>query len=355
MEDVMDNLGNLILDLINAEGAPANETDCTIEFVRLDQVVTGRSDHLEFPPRHRFTLPAFPQAQNLHCRITPSLYRMLQSEFFTLDDGETKTESAIVLRDPARWRPDFEPWTSLPPAFDGLKSILADRLLKLKHGPDVGVITPAVYDGMSSTALVLAKMALLNLFVVLSTQNDPVSSQPWFDFIKQILVIDQERFVAVVDEGLFRSIDRILTNLSDFKAEGFFPGDSSLHTDNIPSAFQLTAPMISVKCAYEQGNVQFTMARVTSAEGDAVLLDCDMDEHNNVIEHLSDVFKHVFTGGTNPIDIHEYIVHHQAGVDLGYYAGNLSRRAARLLHSSGGRRFDRRRGMDQGTRLHYAE
>ncbi len=314
----MDDMGNLVLDLINAEGAPANEPDCTIEFVRLDQVVIGRSNHLEFPPQHKFTLPAFPQAQNLHCRITPSLYRMLQSEFFTLDDGETKMESAIVLRDPARWRPDFEPWNSLPAALDGLKGILNGRLLKLKHGPDVGVITPGVYDAINSTPAVLAKMALLNLFVVLSTQNDPVSTLPWFNFVKQILVIDQERFVAVADEGLFESVDKILTNLSDFKKQGFFPGDASLHTDNIPSAFQLTAPMISVKCAYEQGNTQFTMARVTSVEGDAVLLDCDMDEHSNVIEHLSDLFTHVFTGGTNPIDIHEYIVHHQAGVDLGY-------------------------------------
>jgi len=318
MEALMDNMGNLVLNLINAEGTAANEPDCTIEFTRLDQVVIARSSHVEFPPGHRFTLPAFPQAQNLHCTITPSLYRMVQSEFFTLTDGEEKNESAIVLRDPAQWRADFEQWNALPQPFDTLKAILADRLLKLKHGPDVGVITPAVYDGMTSTALVLAKMALLNLFVVLSAQNDPISTQPWFTFVKQILVIDQERFVAVVDEALFATIDQIRTHLDDFKRQGFFPGDALLHTDNIPSEYQLTAPMISVKCAYEQGNLQFTMARVKNAQGDSVLLDCDMDEHNNVIEHLSDVFKHIFSGGTNPIDIHEYIVHHQPGEDLGY-------------------------------------
>ena len=314
----MDNMGNLVLDLINAEGGPAKEPNCTIEFLRLDQVTIARANHVEFPPKHRFTLPAFPQAQNLRCMITPSLYRIVQSEFFTLTDGQEKDESAIVLRDPAQWRPDFGKWNSLSPQFDTLKAVLANRLLKLKHGPDVGVITPAVYDGMSSPALVLAKMALLNLFGVLSAQNDPVSTQPWLSLIKQILVIDQERFIAIVDEALFISINKICTNLNDFKREKFFPGDTSLHTDNIPSEYQLTAPMISVKCAYEQGNVQFTMARVRNAQGDAVLLDCDMDEHSNVIEHLSDVFTHIFTGGTNPIDIHEYIVHHQNGVDLGY-------------------------------------
>jgi hypothetical protein len=320
----MGNVGHFVLDLINAEGTTAREPSCTVHFVRLDQVTISRSDHLEFPPKHRFTLPAFPQAQNLHCVITPSLHRMVQSGFFTLKDGEEKTESAIVFRDPSRWRPDFAKWNALPAQFDALKALLADRLLKLKHGPDVGVITPAVYDAMSSPALVLAKMALLNLFVVLTGQNDPVSSKPWLSFVKQILVIDQERFVALVDETLFASLEQISGHLDDFKRHGFFAGDAALHTDNIPSEYQLTAPMISVKRAYEQGNVQFTMAQVKNAQGDAVLLDCDMDEHNNIIEHASDVFTHIFTGGTNPVDIHEYIVHHQPGVDLGYTLRPLS-------------------------------
>jgi hypothetical protein len=327
VEAFMGNVGRFVLDLINAEGTTAREPNCTVEFVRLDQVTIARSQHLEFPPKHKFTLPAFPQAQNLHCVITPSLYRMVQSGFFTLKDGEEKTESAIVLRDPSQWRPDFAKWNALSAQFEPLKVLLDGRLLKLRHGPDVGVITPAVYDAMSSPALLLAKMALLNLFVVLSGQNDPVSGKPWLSFVKQILVIDQERFVALVDETLFASIDKISRHLSDFKKQGFFAGDSALHTDNIPSEYEITAPMISVKRAYNPGNVQFTMARVKNAQGDAVLLDCDMDEHSNIIEHTSDVFKHIFTGGTNPVDIHEYIVHQQPGVDLGYTLRSPSERA----------------------------
>jgi hypothetical protein len=31
-----------------------------------------------------------------------------------------------------------------------------------------------------------------------------------------------------------------------------------------------------------------------------------------------DFFKHQFTGGTHPIDIHEYIARHDPNVDLGY-------------------------------------
>ena len=76
--------------------------------------------------------------------------------------------------------------------------------------------------------------------------------------------------------------------------------------------------MISVKRAYEQGNLQFTMAKARNAQGGCFLLDCDMDENSNLFLHTTDLFKHLFTGGTNPIDIHEYIVHSQKGVDLGY-------------------------------------
>lgn len=324
----MDNIGNLVLDLTNAEGKPAEEPDCRVEFVRLDQVTIALANHLQFPPRHRFTLPAFPQAQNLHCVITPSLYRLVQSNFFTLADGKEIEQTASVMRDPGQWQPRFAGWNSLSSQFVPLKATLQGNFLKLKHGPDVGVITPAVYDGMSSPALLLAKMALLNLFVVLNTQQDPVSTQPWFNFVKQILVIDQERFVAIVSPDLFESIDHIVNNMGEFRNQGFFPGDVSLHLDNIPSEFQLTAPMVSVKRAYEEGNVQFTMGKARNQQGNCVLLDCDMDENSNLFRHATDFFKHLFTGGTNPIDIHEYILHRQKGVDLGY---ELLPRSERLV------------------------
>jgi hypothetical protein len=74
--------------------------------------------------------------------------------------------------------------------------------------------------------------------------------------------------------------------------------------------------MISVKRTYEQGNVQFTLGKANNQQGDCVLLDCDIDENSNLFVHATDFFKHLFTGGTNPID--EYIVPQQKGVDLGY-------------------------------------
>ena len=82
------------------------------------------------------------------------------------------------MRDPSQWQRNSRVGISLTDAFDVLKAALQGNFLKLKHGPDVGVITPSVYGGMSSPALLLAKMALLSLFVVLSTQLDPVTTRP---------------------------------------------------------------------------------------------------------------------------------------------------------------------------------
>ena len=324
----MGNIGSVALDLVTAEGAPANEANCTIECFRLDGVSILRKDHLPFPPRRAFPLPAFPQMQNLHLTITPSLYKMVQSEFFTLKDGESKQETCPVQRDPGEWQPKFTQWNALTGQFDKLKATINQKLVRLIDGTEIGVMGPEVYDAMPNR-LLLPKMALLNLFVVLSAQSDPVSAQPWFNMVKQILVLDQERFVAVVDSNLMESVDHILNNMEQFKKLGFFAGDTSLHEQNIPKEFTVTADMISIKKVYAEGNVQWTMAKVQDAAGNkSILLDCDMDEHHNVIEHISDLFKHLFTGGTHPIDIHEYVVSVQKGVDLGY--GLLPKGAAAL-------------------------
>src|SRR6059058_2453644 len=91
-----------------------------------------------------------------------------------------------------------------------------------------------------------------------------------------------------------------------------------MHYDNIPQRYVLTSSLISVKIRYEQGNLQLTLGQATCDGKKVVLLDCDMDEHSNVIEHAGDLFLHVFSGGTHPIDMHEYIVHNDTEVNLGY-------------------------------------
>ena len=94
----MENMAPFVLGLVTAEGTPAGDPNCRVEFLRLDGVCILRADRLEFPPKHAFNLPAFPQARNLHCTLTPSLYRIVQSEFFTLTDSQRMEKDALVLR-----------------------------------------------------------------------------------------------------------------------------------------------------------------------------------------------------------------------------------------------------------------
>jgi len=87
--------------------------------------------------------------------------------------------------------------------------------MRLIDGTDIGVLGPGLYDALAN-GLLLPKICLLNLFAVLSKQNDPISGQPWFSMVKKILVIDQERLVAVVDSNLFESVDHILNDMNNF-------------------------------------------------------------------------------------------------------------------------------------------
>ncbi len=314
--------GFFTLKLLNVERQDAGDDHVRVQFLRTDGTTVLAVRDLQFPPNHRFTVPAFPRERNLQCAITPSLYDYLNSGFFTLTDKEEKEVTGIGIRLPDAWSPKFTTWDSLAAArFSPLTTILGISSVKLKHGPDLGRLTDAAYDALTGDPATLAKMCLLNLFSVLSDTNDPTTARAWFSFVKQMKVLDQERFVAIVDDALWDVVRTIHDTPSKFA--GFFPADSGLHLDNIPSEYQLAAPMLSVKVIYEQGNVQFTVARVKNAGGNQLtLLDCDMDEHSNVLLHIFDFFTHQVTGGTHPVEIHEYIVNHclNAGqtIDLGY-------------------------------------
>jgi len=317
----MPDTGFFDLDPITADGSPAEDPDVSVLFLRTDGNGVLAARNLEFPPRHRFSLPSFPLGSNLRCQVTSSLYKFIQSEFFTLKENEIHTSKIMLIRDPGKWLPQFALWKSLSDnRFLPLKTVLERSVVKTKHSPDVGKFTDEGFDNPpAGTQVMMAKMALLNLYAVLTDTKEPVNkTAPWFSFVQQILVIDRERFIALVDPQLWDIINTIKNDIGSF--DTFFPGETGLHLDNIPSGYTVQGEMISVKSHYEQGNLQFTMANVVNGQNQkSVLLDCDMDEHSNVILHLGDVFfRHPFTGGTDPVDIHEFIVFHDRGVNLGY-------------------------------------
>ena len=77
--------------------------------------------------------------------------------------------------------------------------------------------------------------------------------------------------------------------------------------------------MFSIKSREDIGNVQLTMAPGRDQAGNEILmLDADIDENGKLLLHLADLFKHKFSGGTHPFDIHEYLALAHRGRPLGY-------------------------------------
>jgi hypothetical protein len=243
----------------------------------------------------------------------------------------SKLHEVKVARLPTRWIPQFTPLDALPAArFDPFKKILAvSTNVDLKQGQPVGDLGKN-YDAISGNEQILAKSALLNLFAVLIDEQDPIDLVPWFSYVRKIVRIDQERFIAEVDPAVFENVETILSKLNTtYKGQGYFTESAALHTQNIPPQYDiehnLMRPMITVKKIYEQGNVQLTLSVLSTPHGVVHLLDCDMDEHANIVEHGFDLVKHLINGGTSPVAMHEYIVEDSAQqadglatVDLGY-------------------------------------
>jgi hypothetical protein len=255
--------------------------------------------------------------------------------FFFMPRGNANpSHEFLVSRLPDKWSPVFTKLSELPsPQFDPFKKVVSlSTEVDLKKGPAVGDLN-SKYDALAGTPQILAKTALLNLFAVLSDEIDPIAGTPWFSYVRKFVRLDQERFLAEVDPGLFENVQTIINELaSKYRAQGFFtepPADLPLHIPNIPTAYQSDknlVQIITLKNDYEQGNVQLTVSFLRGNGGPVYLLDCDMDEHRNILLHSFDIVNHMVTGGTNPISMHEYIVGHSAQsapdkiakIDLGY-------------------------------------
>lgn len=308
------------LSLVNAEGKGAFDPNCRVAFLDTQQNAVGGAPHVSFPGTRRFSLPAWPASGAVYCDITPSLYGTVKSKFFTPYADKPQNQEVTVLRDPDKWLPIFQSLSQLPTRrFQPFLDVLTNSLnADVKHGRTLGNLSLA-FDQLQGTQETLAKMALLNLFAVTQDTATPDdTSKTWFSFVKQIVRIDRERFVAEVDSALYTVVSDILSNLSKYASKGYFTESASMHYDNIPPRYVLASSLITIKIRYEQGNLQLTLGRATVEGNEVVLLDCDMDEHSNVIQHAGDLFLHVFSGGTHPIDMHEYIVHEDPNVDLGY-------------------------------------
>jgi hypothetical protein len=318
----MGNEGTLELTLLGVDTQPASDPSTLVSFLRsTDQQEIERAKR-SFPPERRFTLPAFPQERAIMCHITPERYRLRDVGIFTLTDGETIRRGPTVFRIPDRWRAAFVKWADLPDALRALRNSLDVSLsVRVKGGKLLGQFVRGAFDDVdpADRLTVNAKACLLNLFAKLNTVKEPVfGRKSWFGFVNEILEIGRERMIALVDETMLARVEEIRENVDRFEFYKRTPvGD---HANNIPAGLTFAkSRMVSIKTQEEHGNLQLTLTPATDSDGSPVtVLDADIDENGKLMAHLADLFKHRFTGGTHPFDIHEYLVLEDQSRPLGY-------------------------------------
>ena len=318
----MSDIGLLNLKLHNLRDEAMEDPETRIEVFRLDGI---QSKILEFR-KQSFPLAGpleLPRSQRLVCNVMPRRFRFCKTGIFTLMDGNPLDLPIRMMRDPKRWQASFTTWNQLPSGFDDLKHVLGQGPHKLMDGPNLGLYTEDRYNLVGDQVTALAKAALLNIFVKLMETKEPVGDQhPWFSFIRRILVIDRERFYAVVDPEMMEIVKRIRERIQDF--DEYEKADHSRHVKKLRkhlSGFNLRQnEMLSVKTDERHANLQLTLAPATDAAGQPVmLLDADLDENGDLFNHLIDVlFVHPVSGGTHPFDICEYLGMRNRASQFGY-------------------------------------
>lgn len=264
--------------------------------------------------------------------VAPKRYLHRYSPFFILRDEKTKDLDVPVLRDWRRWTAKFVRWNALPSRLGPLQTVLGKspevylhKRGKKKQGPLLGQLTVANYNNFVNNAprserdtVRLAKAALLNVYTKMREMPDPVTGRPWSSYLRQMLRIGQERIIAVVDPQLADSIHSIKRSIHKFPRYKHTPAGN--HFKNLPKGYNpRKSSMQSIKSRDEFANLQLTVGRGEDGNGKVVwLLDADLDEHGKLIEHFFDLIKHKRTGGTQPYEIHEYLVADYPNAPLGY-------------------------------------
>ena len=319
----MANVGTLEVNLLDVTGSLARDPDTRLTVHRGTTQDVVKVFNTSFPPTRRFELPAFPTEHVLSPFIEPSRYRSKPLPFFTLTHDKTITRNVTVFREPSEWDFEFTAWADLSDRFDPLKDVLdSSPNLRVRGGASFALFTEDDYDeAESDQRVVMPKASMLNLYGKLMELREPIKKRKsWFMFVTRILEIGRERFIAVVDPEMPARMQEVRDDIASH-SDVYKRAPVGDHHGNMPASFGVVKnTMFSLKTIEDHGNVQLTVGRGADPEtGDeAWLLDTDIDENGALLAHLGDLFKHRFTGGTHPIDIHEYLLLAHAGIDLGY-------------------------------------
>ena len=309
-------------DLRDVEGRPVQDPEAFFTFRRLsdNRQIGGQIRLVLDGSPVRFAIPA--QAGDpVVCDLDLQRYRFARSPVFFRTPGPPIRRTCALLREPLEWQPAFTAWTDLPAAFSDLVAVLTNStgVSWPGSGPSPGTPTGAVYDALTGADTVLAKTALLNIHQRLRTAREPISgTRSWFSFVDRIIALDRERVLAFVQPGMETSVRHIHDHIDEFRAD-FERTPAENHRRNVPPDLRSRITrMVSIKSAHTHGNFQLTVSHLDAP--DAILLDADIDESGRLFAHLIDTFRHRFTGGTHPHDIHE-LLWHQHGADPGFDLG----------------------------------
>jgi hypothetical protein len=316
----MPNQGTYRLSLLDTRSQAAADADVRVTFKRQDGTVISATS-VDLSARVSFTLPAFPDVRALFGLLEPSRFRTREIPFFMLTHGEIVERQLSVFRAPAQWTAVFDPWATVQASAADLATVLANSPDMLVRGwKSYPLLTAATYDalGVDREREELPKATLLNVYSRLSTTTNPTAGRPWFSYVERVLELTRERVMALVDPAMGRAVQAIRGNIDRYA--DYKPASAELHWPNFPARYGvLKKDMFSIKTTHAKGNLQLTLAPGTDAAGRSVLLlDADIDENGKWLAHTMDVFKHKFTGGTHPFDIHDGLALENVDWPIGY-------------------------------------
>lgn len=261
-----------------------------------------------------------PAGDPLNLRISLSRYRDI-GMFARVKDKTLVPDASLMQapRTPSEWLPSFTRWAELGKPFALLtKRLRASERFMLGRQSAAGKLVENAYDAVSQTdaTAAKAKMTLLNLYSRLAAEPPPSMAAPWFEHTEALLLANRERLISSTSAACVQMV----RSLSSHPGGGYKTADPVLHRpffEDLPGVTDVRN-MASIKTDVSRANLQLTVCEARLDGQDVCLLDTDMDEHGELLAHTFDLIRHIFTGGTDPIDIHEALRELFPETTLGY-------------------------------------
>ena len=234
----------------------------------------------------------FTQGGVYNLTIFPTRYRAVGG-FVKINEGENTDETYMIPVDPGKiTKVEFPAYADLP---EDLQRLLTNSNAVENNAGKTG---EDLYNAFDDTQ----RAGLLNIYWKMQ-HTTFADTKNVFRFVDTLTRVRGDRFFANIEKELRDE------TLNSQGYQLFHDVSGELHTP--PPGYQLTD---SYKTFDHYGNLQLTF--FSNPNTLQFLVDTDIDDAQG-IEHWFQVIRNVFTGGTNPYDIHEILIGYQ-GIDPGY-------------------------------------